>query len=507
MKKNISLILFTSLLSFGIIGCNSNQEDDTPIDIPLREVSTEEFLELALLTKNYPQIYKKINASRTITSSKGDMGIHDKDLYGDLEYFRYSNGWSAYNYNYREIYNTYHQKTLSYYAEKAKEDPSILEGVTCYIGNHFEAHIHEEYENQNEMDYTVYDHIISDMILRADLRGNITAWIVDTQNVDMEYTTHDEWAAEYTFEQVRIKMVDTLDEKDMKFSYNSGTDSYTFLGNHRNIWPNTVIIPDYYDDGVHGTAKVDKVDLYALSFQKNLAFIFINKYIDTFDINYVCAGRPFSKMSSRIVSIDVDDENKVLYSTNGILFRHEEEGAGDTLLFCSTRRHFDNDEYVVPEGVTSIAEYAFSYNDFFNKITFPNSLETISYSAFYDCGMLKEIVWGEGIKRIDDNAFTRCPLGPTLVLPDSCEHLYNSFIQLDFLEELTLGKDFKSLFGGFLTTCHKLKKINYNGTSDVLEHIFRTSFMQRSWFPVDTVYCLDGEVNLDEIFNNENNQN
>lgn len=49
--------------------------------------------------------------------------------------------------------------------------------------------------------------------------------------------------------------------------------------------------------------------------------------------------------------------------------------------------------YVIPEGVTSIAENAFSGCVSLNKLTIPRSLKTVSRNAFYDCKALTSILY------------------------------------------------------------------------------------------------------------------
>ncbi len=509
MKKNIPLMLFTSLLSIGVIGCNSNQEETptVPVDVPLKEVTGEEFIRLGKLTKNYPQIYNKIYATRTITSSKGDAGISDKDLYGDLEYFYYGGAWQPFNYTYRETMNGSQNRTMSYYAEMAEQQPEVMEGVKCYVGSYYEATIREEFDRENAEDYNIDDHIIEDITVRFDLRGNLIALIFDTQNVSMEYTTHEEFIAHYTYEYIPILNVDELDVKDMMFSYNQESNSYCFMGNHRNIFPKSVRIPENYDDGIHGEAIVDSIDTFALREQHTIENIYFNKYINDFSVSNLFGGSN-SRQRLSLVSIDVDEENQSLYSKEGILYRRGDESHREALMHCPPKKEFTNGELILDEGITAIESSAFAYCGNLNKITLPNSLEVIYYSVFFNCGSL-EVSFGNGLKTIYEQAFFGCRLGDHVILPDSCEYIMGSFANCNF-KEITLGKNFKYLSMNTFMAPTELERINYNGTSDEFRSIFMHSpgmNMHRSYFPVDTIYCTDGEVNLDEIFNNENNQN
>ena len=65
-------------------------------------------------------------------------------------------------------------------------------------------------------------------------------------------------------------------------------------------------------------------------------------------------------------------------------------------------------EYVIPEGVTTIGEYAFSRCKSLASITLPEGLTTIGKSAFRFCESLKSITLPEGVTTIGRDAFYGC---------------------------------------------------------------------------------------------------
>ena len=63
---------------------------------------------------------------------------------------------------------------------------------------------------------------------------------------------------------------------------------------------------------------------------------------------------------------------------------------------------------VIPEGVTSIGNSAFSGNINIESIVFPDSVLSIGQYAFSNCKSLKNIQWPEGLQNIAQYAFRGC---------------------------------------------------------------------------------------------------
>ena len=62
-------------------------------------------------------------------------------------------------------------------------------------------------------------------------------------------------------------------------------------------------------------------------------------------------------------------------------------------------------DLVIPDGVTEIKKEAFALYDNLHSVTFPDSVESIGRYAFYSCD-LRTITFGNGLKRVDDDAFS-----------------------------------------------------------------------------------------------------
>ncbi len=144
---------------------------------------------------------------------------------------------------------------------------------------------------------------------------------------------------------------------------------------------------------------------------------------------------------SALTSITVDADNTV-YSNDefGVLFNKDK-----TTLFQYPVGNAAT-SYTIPDGVTTINDYAFFdcksiVNVIFpdslttiNKlafghvknitsVTFPDSVRVIGNSAFFCCSKLKDIHFGSGLTKIEDSAFYNCTSITEITIPKSVTSL------------------------------------------------------------------------------------
>lgn len=77
-------------------------------------------------------------------------------------------------------------------------------------------------------------------------------------------------------------------------------------------------------------------------------------------------------------------------------------------------------ELVIPEGVTSIGNYAFYQCTNLVSVTLPSTLKTIGQYAFYGCSSLTSITLPSGLTSIGVNAFYGCSSLGSVDVPASC---------------------------------------------------------------------------------------
>ncbi len=115
---------------------------------------------------------------------------------------------------------------------------------------------------------------------------------------------------------------------------------------------------------------------------------------------------------------------------------------------------------VIPEGVESIANYAFANLTALEEIVFPSTLESIDYGAFYGCTALQKITFsGENnLKIINQNAFENCDLRD-LKLPSICVISDYAFAGNQKLKGIELGKNLYSIGQYAFAGCKKLEDV------------------------------------------------
>ena len=104
----------------------------------------------------------------------------------------------------------------------------------------------------------------------------------------------------------------------------------------------------------------------------------------------------------KLTQINVDKANTTYSSVNGVLFNKDKtelirypEGKADT-------------SYAIPNGVTSIGDWAFQSCNSLTSITIPDSVTSIGTMAFEDCSSLTSITIPDSVTSIDRHAFFVC---------------------------------------------------------------------------------------------------
>ncbi len=103
-----------------------------------------------------------------------------------------------------------------------------------------------------------------------------------------------------------------------------------------------------------------------------------------------------------LTEIIVDEKNDFYCSVDGVLFDKDKK----TLIQNPSGK--DTATYTIPNGVTSISDWAFSRYDSLTDIIIPNSVISIGENAFDCCTSLKSIVIFDGVTSIGDYAFSNC---------------------------------------------------------------------------------------------------
>lgn len=133
----------------------------------------------------------------------------------------------------------------------------------------------------------------------------------------------------------------------------------------------------------------------------------------TFPASLISLGfDPFSSCAA-LASINVEKGSGNFSSEDGILF-----SADKTVLVAYPPARYDT-AYVIPEGVKTIGDHAFSENKNLEHVTFPDSLTGLGIAAFSYCSRLTGITFPAALVTIGNFAFTRCTALNEIVIPES----------------------------------------------------------------------------------------
>ncbi len=115
----------------------------------------------------------------------------------------------------------------------------------------------------------------------------------------------------------------------------------------------------------------------------------------------------------------------------------------------------------IPDSVTMIGKGAFAYCSSLESIIIPNSVKTINMQAFEGCSKLKNVTLPKGIKRIDQMLFWFCESLETVTIPYGVESIdYQAFSACDGLKNVTIPDTVSVIGAEAFGGCDNLESIH-----------------------------------------------
>jgi len=136
-------------------------------------------------------------------------------------------------------------------------------------------------------------------------------------------------------------------------------------------------------------------------------------------IGYKAFGTDMNSFWGGLRHITVDEENTVFRDIEGVLFDKDVT----TLIRFPIGKAGD---YIIPEGVITIAEGAFEYTTFLRSVIIPDSVVTIGAGAFRRSHSLASVTIGEGVTTISEAAFFACGALRSIHIPQSVTYIGDS---------------------------------------------------------------------------------
>jgi len=113
-------------------------------------------------------------------------------------------------------------------------------------------------------------------------------------------------------------------------------------------------------------------------------------------------------------SFIVDENNAKYISIDGVLYQ-KDSSTEELALVCYPAAKIGL-IFQIPDNVTSIRNYAFSFCQILTKVIASDSLRSISTFAFYNCSSLTTVDLTKNVTFVNDSAFYHC-IGVTIQIP------------------------------------------------------------------------------------------
>lgn len=183
---------------------------------------------------------------------------------------------------------------------------------------------------------------------------------------------------------------------------------------------------------------------------------------------YVCRSLPSIDISSHVTSIgpkawidcqqltaiNVAEDNPIFSSIDGVLFNK----AQTTLFVCPTAKEGN---YTIPNGVATIAEYAFSGCSLLSSINIPNTVTKIESSAFMACDGLTSLLIPNSVVSIESYAFAYNDGLTSVTLPiDLTEISQGLFQKSSNLVTITIPNSVTAIGEFAFYECQNLTSVN-----------------------------------------------
>ena len=122
---------------------------------------------------------------------------------------------------------------------------------------------------------------------------------------------------------------------------------------------------------------------------------------------------------------------------------------------------------VLPDSVKTIGNYAFSRCNSLTEVTIPDSVTSVGVGAFGHCTSLNSVSLGNGITIISDDMFNECTGITTISVPKSIVSIGNgAFSYCTSLSTITIWPGLTTIGDSAFSSCLNLSDVYYYGTED-----------------------------------------
>ena len=180
-------------------------------------------------------------------------------------------------------------------------------------------------------------------------------------------------------------------------------------------------------------------------------------------------GNYVFRCCSSLTSIKVDEGNMSYRDINGILFTKDLKR-----IICYPEGTRD-EKYVIPSGVTSIGDEAFSDCNSLCEIEIPSGVTSIGDEAFFGCSNLRSIEIPSSVTNIGDSAFKDCKnLYKIKILSGVMSIGDGAFSGCSNLQNIEIPSSVTSIGNNAFSSCSSLQRIEIpSGVTSIGHYVFR----------------------------------
>ena len=127
--------------------------------------------------------------------------------------------------------------------------------------------------------------------------------------------------------------------------------------------------------------------------------------------------------------------------------------------------------YVVPDGVTSLGNYSFSYTDTIEEVIVSDTVTSLG-RAFDSNTTIKKVVLNEGLETIDSRAFRSTTALEEVVIPSTVTTIADNAFQKSYIKTITIPATVETI-GEAAFGASKIETVIFEGNTSVQGYAFR----------------------------------
>lgn len=228
------------------------------------------------------------------------------------------------------------------------------------------------------------------------------------------------------------------------------------------------LILESLDDGTYMISGIKNRNFYDISIPKYVSVIGPKAFINCWDLKYLTI--PNSVKSIGTFAFQNCGNISRLNYHGTIAQWLEIDGLENLMRYSSYKSLYIEgksiEELTIPDGVTSISDFAFSGCSDITSIILPNSVTVIGSYAFAECSSLTSITIPNSVTCIADSMFYGCTSLTSLTIPDRVTVIgSHAFVNCSSLTNITIPDSVTNIRSFAFSGCTNLESLIFENTT------------------------------------------